>query len=576
MPNFPTQPYKGTRDFYPNAQQFVNNQKDTNFFLYQKYILDTWRKTLLECGFVEYDCSIIEQAEIYLAKSGEELGGKQLYNFHDKSDRHIALRPEMTPSLARMVADKYSELRFPLRWFSIPNCFRYEAPQKGRLREFWQLNVDIIGQKAGSVDLEMMFVVSQVMKAFGATKESFKIKFNHRELLEKYLQNNGFAEEIPKIYNLLDNYYKKNEYEFEDEILALQNPQNINGISNLLGLLGHYNFRNNGKNMYFELSDNFEEMQMLLGRGNFVGNDLIFENVDLQFEPTIVRGLAYYTGLVFECFDNNLSNPRALFGGGRYDNLMTLFDKPQTPAIGFGSGDVTIMEFLTNWNLLDGFENFENWKKANIKEKVGIMVMVEKYPPTPLKGGEMETKEITLEKAKMEDLDFLYKVSTLVMKQVSDIIDKDVVIDEQKRFAEYQQKFEPEKIQIIKYGNLSVGRLRVLYENERIYLGGLQILPEFQNKGIGAKILQNLTQESIKRNLPIELEVHKVNTKAIHFYKKFGFETFEETEKQFKMRFMNRQKADLVISNKDIGYEIVKKLDAETLTRLQNILTKID
>lgn len=382
MPNFPTQPYKGTRDFYPNAQQFVNNQKDTNFFLYQKYILDTWRKTLLNCGFVEYDCSIIEQAEIYLAKSGEELGGKQLYSFHDKSDRHIALRPEMTPSLSRMVADKYSELRFPLRWFSIPNCFRYEAPQKGRLREFWQLNVDIIGQEAGAVDLEMMFVVSQVMKAFGATKESFTIKFNHRQLLDEWLELNNLEMKKEEIFSLLDNCHKITNKEIEQKIDEIFNKKNIPNLSqhnhepeysfykeksSLLGLISKAKGCVDWKD-YLQIANNFTELAGIFKLITSKTFSCIF-----NFDPTIVRGLAYYTGLVFECFDNNKSNPRALFGGGRYDNLMTLFDKPQTPAIGFGMGDVTMLEFLQNWNLLDGNENFETWKKANVKEKVGIM-----------------------------------------------------------------------------------------------------------------------------------------------------------------------------------------------------------
>ena len=163
-----TQPYKGTRDFYPED------------LVKRNYIFDIWRKSLISSGFVEYDSSIIENAEMYVAKSGEELGSKQLYHFMDKGDRHIALRPEMTPTLARMVSDKYRDLRYPLRWFSIPNCFRYEQPQKGRLREFWQLNVDIVGAQAGGSDLEIMTVAGNLFLDFGADKSMFKIMFNHR------------------------------------------------------------------------------------------------------------------------------------------------------------------------------------------------------------------------------------------------------------------------------------------------------------------------------------------------------------------------------------------------------------
>ena len=402
---FLTQAYKGTRDFYPDTNQFVNSQKDTNFLLYRQYIFDTWRKTLLNLGFVEYDCSVIEQAEIYLAKSGEELGGKQLYNFHDKSDRHIALRPEMTPSLARMVADKYSELRFPLRWFSIPNCFRYEAPQKGRLREFWQLNVDIIGAEAGATDLEMMFVVSEVMKAFGASQESFTIKFNHRQVLDEWLLDNIFydtpiseIENLKKpVYNFLDNFHKMNQTErFENiKIMAISIAIIFRDCAAILELTEKESF---AWNEYINIALKKEEIELIFklnGGENYNYKDkLKFNNCNIDFDHTIVRGLAYYTGLVFECFDNHPSFNRALFGGGRYDNLLDLFDKPKTPAIGFGMGDVPIMEFLQNWNLLDGFENFEIWKKTNQRQKVGIMPILNNKNKIEKKLSQSETEQL--------------------------------------------------------------------------------------------------------------------------------------------------------------------------------------
>ena len=145
-----SQPYKGTRDFYPKN------------LLKRNYIFQTWRQTLIANGYEEYDCSVVENAQIYIAKSGEELGSKQLYSFTDKGDRAIALRPEMTPSLARMISNHFGDMKFPLRWFSIPNCFRYERPQKGRLREFWQVNVDLIGKNAGESDLEILNLVGQL------------------------------------------------------------------------------------------------------------------------------------------------------------------------------------------------------------------------------------------------------------------------------------------------------------------------------------------------------------------------------------------------------------------------------
>jgi histidyl-tRNA synthetase len=363
---FQTQAYKGTRDFYPDSDQFVNPQKDTNFFLYQKYIFDTWRKTLLECGFVEYDCSIIEQAEIYLAKSGEELGGKQLYNFYDKSDRHIALRPEMTPSLARMVADKYSQLRFPLRWFSIPNCFRYEKPQKGRLREFWQLNVDIIGAKAGSVDLEILILIAKLFLEFGANKEMFKIMFNHRQIIDLWLQKYNLIGKKTLIYAVLDDWHKLS---IETNSAKLKIELNEIEIQNIVNLC-----TKNGESWenYLEIANNFEEIKLILKV-----LPKVLPNVEFEFSPTIIRGIAYYTGLVFEGFNKNPISSRAMFGGGRYDNLIDLFKKPQTSCIGVGVGEVTWTDFLNEWKLLDGNENFETWKKRNVKEKVGIMVMAD-------------------------------------------------------------------------------------------------------------------------------------------------------------------------------------------------------
>jgi histidyl-tRNA synthetase len=196
MPTISTNPYKGTRDFYPEDMKRRN------------YIFDTWRYVLVQNGFVEYDSSVVENAEIYLAKSGEELGSKQLYSFIDKGDRKIALRPEMTPTLARIVAAKFGEMRFPLRWFSIPNCFRYERPQKGRLREFWQLNVDIIGKEAGEVDIELLVVTAKMFLAFGADRSMFKIMFNHRQVLDKWLESNNLLDQKTTIYAVLDDWFK--------------------------------------------------------------------------------------------------------------------------------------------------------------------------------------------------------------------------------------------------------------------------------------------------------------------------------------------------------------------------------
>ncbi len=336
----PTQPYRGTKDFYPED------------FCRRQYIFDVWSKTLSELGFVQYDTPVLENAEMYIQKSGEELGGKQLYNFIDKGERHIALRPEMTPSLARMVANKYGELRFPLRWFSIPNCFRYERPQNGRMREFWQLNVDIIGLSAGPVELEFLFLASQIFRAFGATQEHFVIRFNHRGVLDRWIQINRLSQHKSMIYSILDDWLKTDE---EYKVKAL-NEIGLDKAQVQLVL----KIKNDPK--YLELAQEFSEVKMILDQ---VGQ--VCPNTDIKMDPTIVRGLAYYTGLVVEAFDKNRGNPRAVFGGGRYDDLMSLFDdKKQLPAIGLGWGEVTMANFLDNWDLWpEGLSQTPN--------KVGLM-----------------------------------------------------------------------------------------------------------------------------------------------------------------------------------------------------------
>ncbi len=336
-------PYKGTRDFYPDILAKRN------------YIFNTWRSVLATCGFEEYETSVLENAEIYIAKSGEELGGSQLYNFHDKGDRFIALRPEQTPSLARLVANKYGELRMPLRWFSIPNCFRYERPQKGRLREHWQLNVDVIGLEAGYIELEMMILLGDLFAKFGATSNHFSINFNHRQVLDRWLEKYGFSNNKTLIYSTLDNWYKisvQENIKLLREELSEEQAQQIVALTNKTGTQW---------DDYLVIAREYKELQLLIDILPTIRPD-----IEYNFNPCIIRGIAYYTGIVFEAFDKNPENPRALFGGGRYDTLMDLFGK-NAPAVGFGWGDVTMHEFLEGHGL---YPNFKSNQKL-----VGIMAM---------------------------------------------------------------------------------------------------------------------------------------------------------------------------------------------------------
>ncbi len=361
MPIISTNPYRGTRDFYPEDMVRRN------------YIFDTWRKVLIQNGFVEYDSSVVENAEIYLAKSGEELGSKQLYSFIDKGDRKIALRPEMTPTLARMVAGKFGEMRFPLRWFSIPNCFRYERPQKGRLREFWQLNVDIIGKEAGEVDLELLIVTAKMFLAFGADKSMFKIVFNHRQVLDKWLELNGLiakkANIYQTIYSVLDNWTKVSVEESKINLKLVLTEPNINKLVNLCSKTG------SEWDEYLQIAKTFPDIKMALEL-----LPKIMPEVEFDFSPTIIRGLAYYTGLVMEGFNKNPISPRAMFGAGRYDDLLDLFGQ-KAPAVGVGIGDVTWADFLNDWNLWPDFEKDQ--------KRVGILLL------TPESINEVYAKTIT-------------------------------------------------------------------------------------------------------------------------------------------------------------------------------------
>ena len=343
MPTISTNPYRGTRDFYPEDMVRRN------------YIFDTWRKVLINNGFVEYDASVVENAEIYLAKSGEELGSKQLYSFIDKGDRKIALRPEMTPTLARIVAAKFGEMRFPLRWFSIPNCFRYERPQKGRLREFWQLNMDIIGKEAGEVDLELLIVTAKMFLAFGADQSMFKIMFNHRQVLDKWLESNELISNKTLVYAVLDDWFKVSIEENKTKLSVELSETEISKLINLCSKQGAE------WGEYITIAKTFPDIKMALEL-----LPQIMPEVEFDFSPTIVRGLAYYTGLVMEGFNKNPISPRAMFGAGRYDDLLDLFGQ-KAPAVGVGIGDVTWADFLNDWNLWPDFEKDQ--------KRVGILML---------------------------------------------------------------------------------------------------------------------------------------------------------------------------------------------------------
>lgn len=339
--NLSTSPYKGTRDMYPED------------LLKRNYIFETWKKILLESGFVEYDSSVIENSEAFIAKSGEELGGNQLYSFEDKGSRKIALRPELTLSFARMLADKFESIKFPVRWFSVANCFRYEKPQKGRSREFYQLEINIAGSDRGPVDLEILNLSAEIFKAFGAKKEQYKIIFNSRLILEEWIAKNNWESKKFEIYKILDNWYKKNEQETFNSLLEIVSEVEATKILETAKKQG------SSWQEYLDIANNNPEIKLILENIHVIQPEVNFE-----FACTIIRGQAYYTGLTFEAFDTNKDNNRSLFGGGRFDNLLDLYDK-KISAVGLAPGDIPWWEFLDSWNL---------WPESfNQKTKVGIL-----------------------------------------------------------------------------------------------------------------------------------------------------------------------------------------------------------
>jgi histidyl-tRNA synthetase len=347
---FSTQPYKGTRDFYP-VESFKNEVSGLHSKAKQSYIFDTFRKVLIQWGFQEYSTSLIEHTELFREKSGDELADRALYHFVDKGERNIALRPELTPSLARIISDQFGNLKFPLRWFSIDNCFRYERPQKGRLREFWQVEVDVVGLEAGGIEGEIMALVCEMFKAFGAKAASYTIKYNHRKLLDEWIETNGWSEQKQALYGILDDWFKLSDEQQKAQLSAIL-PLGV-----VAKIIDTVNQEGEGWQEYQTLAKNYPELTI-------VQNLLAQQYPDVQtiFTPAIIRGQAYYTGLIFECFDMNSNNPRSLFGGGRFDNLLELFGK-HSPAIGFAPGEVPFGEFLENWGL---YPDFTTRKKAGI------------------------------------------------------------------------------------------------------------------------------------------------------------------------------------------------------------------
>jgi histidyl-tRNA synthetase len=322
---------KGTRDFYPEDQRIQN------------YLFQTWTATCIEFGYEEYEGPMFEHLELYTGKSGNEIV-TQLYNFQDKGGRDLALRPEMTPTLARMVNQRSRELKKPFKWYSIPRLFRYERAQKGRLREFFQLNMDIIGTDSLYAELDLIAAIIHMLRKFGLSATDFCVGISSRKLLAALLaQRNLLNPE--EILPILDKKAKIPAEKFQEDLqtakASLLDVEFLTKLMESAGLAELHELcaTDEAKQAWSELDSLFQQFDAL-GLKEYVSLDL-----------SVVRGLAYYTGVVFEVFDRSKSM-RAIAGGGRYDNLCARLGGAPVTGVGFGVGDVVLKDLLQEKGLL--------------------------------------------------------------------------------------------------------------------------------------------------------------------------------------------------------------------------------
>lgn len=335
MNSLSTNPYKGTRDYYPAEKRKQN------------YIFGIWAKTARSYGFEEYAAPLLEPLEVYTAKSGQELVSEQTYTFTDRGDRQVVIRPEMTPSISRMVAAKRQELAYPARLFSIANFMRYERPQRGREREFWQLNVDMFGAEGAYADADIIALGFETMKAFGASPDMYSIKINSRTVIEAMMHDYLKLDPIqaPLMVKLFDRKNKISNEAFRDQAIDIFGVETAqDGLAKIAKLL----LAKGIEDMPGEIAENPAVEQLLA-----VFTELKKRGIEnAQFDITLMRGFDYYTGTVFEFFDVHPDNNRAMFGGGRYDGLVGLFGAEPVSAVGMAPGLTPTELFLESHGLM--------------------------------------------------------------------------------------------------------------------------------------------------------------------------------------------------------------------------------
>lgn len=335
-----TQPYKGARDFYPEDKRLQN------------YMFGVIRRTVEQFGYEEYDAPVMEPVELYLAKTGEEIVSEQTYAFTDRGERQVALRPEMTPSVSRLVAARRQEFAYPLRLFNIGGRWRYERPQRGRYREFYQADVDLFGIEGVAGEHEIILVADHILRAFGATRDMYKIRLNSRQLMDFVLHEFLDCDQVQtqSIAKLIDRMHKIEHSEFLVQADALFSPSQreagaVNQLVSVLQAKKPEQLPDQVKS-HASVKEVLNIMQLLQASGV----------TNIVFDPTVVRGFDYYTDIVFEVFDTSPENSRSMFGGGRYDGLVGLFGVEPVPTIGFAMGDVTLANFLESHDLLPNLQ----------------------------------------------------------------------------------------------------------------------------------------------------------------------------------------------------------------------------
>lgn len=318
------QPVKGTRDFFPEEMRLRN------------WLFEIWRSASVQAGFEEYDTCVLEHEDLYIRKAGDEIS-KQLFSFEDKSGRRLSLRPEMTPSLARLVLQHNKSLSFPIKWFSMPQCFRYERMTKGRRREHFQWNADIIGQPHIFAEAEILMLLISACESMGLTKKEFNVFINDRRILNAILTQINVPEELHStVLVILD---KRDKISSEALVAMLEDT----GMSaKQVGQLNEFLSNTDLKDLEENLSDTtgVEQLHSLMDMMDTAGCSGY-----LKFDISIVRGLSYYTGAVFEV-NSPEKKHRAICGGGRYDSLLSAFGGETVPAVGFGFGDVVVLDVL--------------------------------------------------------------------------------------------------------------------------------------------------------------------------------------------------------------------------------------